>query len=295
MTQPAPAVKSSENIKQLMDLLRPIVDHASKLTWKVSDGFWLLVCRCVLRRQFEALEASVNLVSSGEAHLSVPLLRPACEEFLWVKYLRTLKPELREVIVLQKSQLETADTLDAQRAYAGEKLMQEFGFTTKFMDTLRENRLSAQMKLKIVKKQLKWPTRPEFLPSASFLARVTNEKELYDLIYHATSRIVHFTVSELLRRARGDAKEVTISSRHMQGYWAKFSLYWGWRLFFFTFAEIVQAFESEGIELPDIADEARFDSLMKEFVAPGMMPIITPVEMNMHIPVDQRHLYINLA
>lgn len=81
----------------------------------------------------------------------------------------------------------------------------------------------------------------------------------------------------------------------MQGYWAKFSLYWGWRLFFFTFAEIVQAFESEGIELPDIADEARFDSLMKEFVAPGMMPIITPVEMNMHIPVDQRHLYINLA
>lgn len=51
----------------------------------------------------------MNLVSSGEAHSSVPLLRPACEEFLWVKYLRTLKPELREVIVLQKSQIETAD------------------------------------------------------------------------------------------------------------------------------------------------------------------------------------------
>ncbi len=54
MTEPAPAVDGSlENIKQLMDLLRPVVDHASKLTWKVSDGFWLLVCRCVLRRQFD--------------------------------------------------------------------------------------------------------------------------------------------------------------------------------------------------------------------------------------------------
>lgn len=296
MGEPAPAVNSSlENIKQLMDLLRPVVDHASKLTWKVSDGFWLLVCRCVLRRQFDALEAIVNLVGRGEAHSSVPLLRAACEEFLWVKYLRTLKPELREVIVLQKSQIETADTLDAQRAYAGDKLMQEFGFTTTFMDALRENRSAAQMKLKVVKKQLKWPTKPEFLPSANFLARVTNEKELYDLIYHATSRTVHFTVSELLRRAWGDAKEVTISSQHMHGYWSKFSLYWGWRLFFFTFVEIAEAFESQGVSLPNFADETRFDSLIKEFAAPGMMPIITPLEMNMHIPVDQRHLYINLA
>jgi len=32
MTEPAPAVDGSlENIKQLMDLLRPVVDHASKL------------------------------------------------------------------------------------------------------------------------------------------------------------------------------------------------------------------------------------------------------------------------
>jgi Family of unknown function (DUF5677) len=296
MEVPAPAVNSSlENIKQLMDLLRPVVDDASRLTWKVSDGFWLLVCRCVLRRQFDALEAIVNLVGRGEAHSSVPLLRPACEEFLWVKYLCTLKPELREVIVLQKSQIETADTLDAQRAYAGDKLMEEFGFTTTFMDALRKNRSSAQMKLKVVKKQLKWPTKPEFLPSANFLARLTNEKELYDLIYHATSRTVHFTVSELLRRAWGDAKEVTISSQHMHGYWSKFSLYWGWRLFFFTFVEIAAAFESQGVPLPNFADETRFDVLMKEFASPGMMPIITPRELNMHIPLDQRHLFINPA
>jgi hypothetical protein len=296
MGEPTPSVNSSvENVKELMDLLRPVVDDASKLTWKVSDGFWLLVCRCVLRRQFDALEAIVNLVSSGGAHSSVPLLRPACEEFLWIKYLRTLKPELREVVILQKSQIETADTLDAQRAYAGDKLMEEYGFTTEFMDGLRKNRRSAQMTLKAVKKELKWPTKPEFLPSANFLARVTNEKELYDLIYHATSRTVHFTVSELLRRAWGDAKEVTISSHQMGGYWSKFSLYWGWRIFFFTFVEIIHAFESLSISLPNIANETRFDSLMRAFAAPGMMPIITPLEMNMHIPLDQRHLYINPA
>jgi len=195
-----------ETIKRLLDLFRPIVDDASKLTWKASDGFWLLVCRCVLRRQFDALDATVNLVSRHEAHSAVPLLRPACEEFLWVKYLRSLEPELREVVVLQKSQIETADTVDAQRAYAGDKLMEDFGFTTAFMDAVRESRQLAQQELKVIKKVLKWPPKPEFLPSVNFLAKVTDEKELYDLIYHATSRTVHFTVSELLRRAWGDAK-----------------------------------------------------------------------------------------
>jgi Family of unknown function (DUF5677) len=290
-----PVSNSLENIKQLVDLLRPVVDSASKLTWKVSDGFWLLVCRCVLRRQFDALEAIVGLVRRGEAHSSVPLLRPACEEFLWIKYIGTLEPELRELVILQKSQIETADTLDAQRAYAGDELMQEYGFTMEFMDGVRKNRRSAQMTLKAAKKQLKWPTKPEFLPSANFLARVTNEKELYDLIYHATSRTVHFTVSELLRRAWGDATEVTISSHYMAGYWSKFSLYWGWRIFFFTFVEIINAFESLSVSLPNIADETRFDLLMREFAAPGIMPIITPVEMNMHIPSRQRHLYIDPA
>ena len=85
-----------ENISQLLDVFRPIVDDLSTLVWKASDGFWLLLCRCVLRRQFDALEAIVNLAHRREGHSSVPLLRPACEEFLWIKYLRTLDPEIRE-------------------------------------------------------------------------------------------------------------------------------------------------------------------------------------------------------
>ncbi len=90
-----------ENISQLLNLFRPIVDDLSKLVWKSSDGFWALLCRCVLRRQFDALEAIVDLTHRREGHSSVPLLRPACEEFLWIKYLRTLDPAIREAIVLQ--------------------------------------------------------------------------------------------------------------------------------------------------------------------------------------------------
>jgi hypothetical protein len=34
---------------------------------------------------------------------------------------------------------------------------------------------------------------------------------------------------------------------------------------------------------------------MKEFAGLGVMPIITPLEMNMHIPVDHWHRFINSA
>jgi len=65
-----------ENISQLLLVFSPIIDDVSRLTWKTCDGFWSLLCRCVLRRQFDALKAIVNLTHRREGHSSVPLLRP---------------------------------------------------------------------------------------------------------------------------------------------------------------------------------------------------------------------------
>jgi hypothetical protein len=284
---------SLDIIQALLESSRPIVDGLSTLVWKASDGFWLLLCRCVLRRQFDSLEAIANLTRRREGHCSVPLLRPACEEFLWIKYLHTLSGDVREEILLHKSQLETVDSVEAQRAHAGDKVMEEVGFTPKYMGRLRENRTRAQNRLKTIKQELKWPKKPEFLPSVSFIASTTGERELYELIYHATSRTVHFTVSELLRRAWGDAREVNITSQRMGKYWSEFSLYWGWRIFFFTLVEIADALQDEGVSAPNFTDEFLFETLMKKFSEFGMVPIITAEELNLHIPDDKRHLFIN--
>jgi hypothetical protein len=275
-----------ENISQLLNVFRPIIDDLSKVVWKPSDGFWSLLCCCVLRRQFDALEAIVNLTHRREGHSSVPLLRPACEEFLWIKYLRALDPAIREAIVLQKSQIEIAETVEAQRLYAGDEVMKQFGFTAKYISGLQESKKRAQTELKLIKIKLKWPIRPEFLPSVSFIARATNERELYDLIYHATSRTVHFNVSELLRRAWGDATEVKITSQKMSEYWSRFSLYWGWRIFFFSFVEVAEDFERAGVSVRNFEDELMFERLMSQFSEPGIMPIVTPEELNLHIPKE---------
>jgi len=50
---------------------------------------------------------------------------------------------------------------------------------------------------------------------------------MYEFLYHASSRVVHFSVPELMRRIWGRPGEMTIASNLYEKYWADFSLYWG--------------------------------------------------------------------
>jgi hypothetical protein len=65
--------------------------------------------------------------------------------------------------------------------------------------------------------------------------------EFYDVIYHATSRSVHFAPSELLRSAWGRGRRVQVGSRMLSGYWEAFVLFWGWRLFMLTAHAVTRA------------------------------------------------------
>jgi hypothetical protein len=64
--------------KGFIRMCKPVVDSISTLEWKTSMGFWTILCRCVMRRQYDALESIVDSVERGQGHSAVPLLRPAC-------------------------------------------------------------------------------------------------------------------------------------------------------------------------------------------------------------------------
>jgi hypothetical protein len=85
----------------------------------------------------------------------------------------------------------------------------------------------------------------------------------YKLLYHATSRAVHFSVPELLRRIWGKPGSMKISSQTFERYWAAFSLY----------------FESL-LQEPDIADEAviSLQEAALKIKSRGAIPILTPEE-----------------
>ena len=135
-------------------------------------------------------------------------------------------------------------------------------------------------KLQKLGEKLGWPkqyVKQGRLPSMHWLAEKTNEKAMYDFLYHATSRFVHFSVPELLRRAWGNPQTGNISVRsvHFRDYWGMFSLHWGLRLFLDS-AKIF----CDDSNLPDVSlDEAHLLEAAERIGKYGQVPIITAEEL----------------
>ena len=94
---------------------------------------------------------------------------------------------------------------------------------------------------------------------------------------HATSRFVHFSVAELLRRVWGREGDVSIRSTRFRDYWGSFALYWGLRLFLGSTIELCKQ--------PDIPTDGEMDeaemilAAVKRVGEYGQVPIITAEEL----------------
>ena len=274
--------------KELLDGFGPSIKALAVLEWAGKDGVWTIVMRAALVRQYEALQTILDLVQSKRAHVCVPLLRPAVEEHLWIAFLQTLKSEDREQFLLAKSQVETFQTLEAQWNDAGADAMIGMGFSQSFFDEMRDSSERSKKTLKEIGTRLGWNLGSKSVPSTWFVAQQTGNESLYSLIYHATSRTVHFTVAELLRRGWGNSSRVVIGSEMMDGYWAQFSLYWGGRIFALTFLGLVDEFVRLDVEI-DLGDEGEtIDVAIRRFVKTGSIRIITPEEMNLHLKEPEK-------
>lgn len=272
-----------ETGKGFIRMCKPLVDSILTLEWKTSMCFWTVLCRCVVRRQYDALESIVESVERGQGHSTVPLLRPACEEYLWIKFLRTIDENSRETIILGKSQMEAANTLENQAFFMSGQGMTKLGFRADFLKHMLTTRAHSEREMKAVGTKLKWNLKRGLFPSAAAIARKVNEERIYKTIYSATSRAVHFNVAELFRRAWGSKKRLTISSAYMSRYWSHFCLYWGRGLFALTIHEIGDEFNDNNWPIADFADSKEMEKLIDDWAKVGPVPIVTAEEMNQHL------------
>lgn len=265
-------------LRDIINVLEDPLKAISTLKWDPSNGFWTLILRSVLVRQYEALQAIVDLIRAERAHLCVPLLRPSVEEYLWVQFLQTLSDKDREDFILAKSTVEGYKTLRAQWNDAGSAIMIQLGFPANYLSVRKVTNDDATKKLVELATRLKWEVGRDKIPTTGFVAKKTGNETMYSLIYHATSRTVHFTTSELLRRTWGNAEGVTVNSKMMNGYWAAFSLYWAPRIFLLTFLGLIDEFERLSI---DFELDDSMNDIMKRFLNLGKVAIVTPEELNL--------------
>ena len=265
------------DVRVVLDSLRSMVETASDLTWSPSDGFLPIVYRSIFRRQFESLDVISHLVASEKGYAAPPLLRPCCEELIWVKYLTSIAKSDAEQLVQCVTAVEMFDSLKAQDDFAGRSVTKDLGLLPALKRAEHGNG-TIRSKLKTLGEKLNWEcrvTRNSRLPSTKWLAKTTKQTDVYNFIYHATSRFVHFSGAELLRRVWGRPGSVSVRSIHFRDYWGAFALYWGLRLFLDSTIELYNQ-----LGMPeDEVDGAQLLAAAQRIGEHGQVPIITAEEL----------------
>ncbi|MBZ5521734.1 MAG: DUF5677 domain-containing protein [Acidobacteriia bacterium] len=241
------------------------------------DSFRQLTFRAILRKQFESLTAIVELSAEGRGNVAIALLRPMCEEIIWCDYLVSLPPEDASLLLRCMAQLGIHDTFVAQKSYSEAVQMGDLGFSEESEQRLAASARSAARDLKMLSRKLGWPERKLVMPTTKYLAKVTNRLEMYNFLYHATSRVVHFSVTELMRLVWGKPGEVRVASNFFDRYWGDFSLYWGGWIYAQTFVAISPVLTDMSTDLRQ-EELATFEAAVKTLVSGGGVPILTQAE-----------------
>jgi len=262
----------------LLAVLSTWQQDISVLTWDGTQGFFPVIRRSMLRRQLESLAVAVELVDTNRGYAAVALLRPACEELLWLKYFNTLSSIDAKALASCLIGSGLLRDLEAQAGEVGEDEMGAMGLASALMQ-FRAKDPGIRQELTALGGRLAWPSHvvgKGDVPSTWFIARATNSEKLYRFLYHATSRYVHFSAVELARRGWGRSGRLELSSETYEPVWALFSLSWGTRLFGWTLEASLDALRVEGVPEPS------HDALQQAFDAitsVSLIPIVTPDEM----------------
>ena len=272
-----------ESVQHILDSMNKSIEQVRSVPWTPKDGLLPIVMRSIMCRQFDALGVISRLVADGMGYATGPMLRPSCEERIWTSYLLGIPPDLAEALLLSMSHQEIATSLQVQDRIAGRPVTEYLGLLP-YLETSKRSKTEISNRLRTLAIRLEWPTRCRregSLPSMRWLAKKVDLLDVYDLIYHGTSRFVHFKVHELLRSVWGNPKsgQVSIQPMHMEAYRSHFSLYWGLSLFIGTAIPILE-FAKDSFGFNQEQDDGETVLAAAEKIGKlGRVPIITAQEL----------------
>ena len=116
-----------KDVQLTLESLRSFVEAASELSWQPSDGFLPVMYHSILRRQFESLDVISHLVKEEMGYAAPPLLRAACEELIWIKYLTSISTDDAEQLLQCRANFELFESVKAQDDYGGRTATKNLG------------------------------------------------------------------------------------------------------------------------------------------------------------------------
>jgi len=273
------------NVERLVDAAdKHILPALPTLRLKdAEDRPFTLITAAIAERQISALRGATILARHGIGHLTLPLTRPACEERIWLDYLFSLDPpRMRDAVVRVMVSLESSHLIGAQQQYMGGKQMRKLGFPKSFVNGQAAAGRSAKTILGVIGQQLAWDADTGRVPSTGWVAAKVGQSKLYDFLYSATSRGVHFSPTEYTRSGWTVTLDgpVEFLGDNFVNYREMFGLYWLCALFGETIALMVRnGFFGEDFPSADALSELMAPT--KAIQALGQVPIALPHEFNL--------------
>jgi len=250
------------------------------LEWRERDAnFRALAINHTLRRQHEALSAAVMLADMQQGHLAVAFVRPALDEWLWLTYLCKLDLAKANGLLLAMGRYDAIRSLSAQRDYIGDEAMTaQLWYPPGFVDVQVEQLPKVREELRRLGQVLGWGNSA--LPPARWLAEQVGEVAEYEYLHAATSRAVHFSAGEVLRRGWGTPGGILVTDKpEFREHLADFALDRLWRLWASTLVAVVDRLDNTGVHFEESIDV--ISETLGKLSRLGKVPLVHAAEWNL--------------
>jgi Family of unknown function (DUF5677) len=134
--------------------------------------------------------------------LVVAFVRASLEDVMYLKFFVSLDVESSQELFMLLGSWDAIRSLLAQRAYVGDETMKRLWYSMEFLKQAEHGRHQVKAKLKALQKRYRWSGGT--VPSVDWIADRAGERDLYDYLHAATSRALHFSPGEIMRRGWGD-------------------------------------------------------------------------------------------
>jgi hypothetical protein len=245
----------------------------------VAEDPRLLAVNVAFRRQLDAIKAATILARADLGHLAVSFVRAALEDVLYLKFLGELEKGKSQKLFILLGKWDALRSLLAQRAYVGDESMRGLWYTASFLAAAEAQRAEVREALKEVQQEYRWSG--DILPSAEWIAERTGHRRLYDYLHAATSRALHFSAGEVMRRGWGNpGGEVGTREIGFQNHLTEFALYQLVLLFFETW-KAVDDTEAAGISIAGDIESEEVDEMVQRIGRLGRVPLVHAAEWNL--------------
>lgn len=283
----AKPVNHSVPVGERVAALEEFIDVAGRLlavgdlSWAaVEADYRLLAINSALRRQMESMRAATVLARQDLGHLAVAFVRASLEDVIYLGFFTSLDLADSQKLFLLFGNWDTTRSLLAQRAYVGDDMMASLWYSKGFLDTVEIERDQVRTDLKALKKQYKWGGGD--LPSSAWVAERANKKELYDYLHAATSRALHFSAGEIMRRGWGQPSgTISTDKPEFREHLASFALDQLVRLYTETWSVAKALIEAAGVHSDNELSWENLRPVLSRVFGLGRVPLVHAAEWNL--------------